>query len=158
MTSGVRLRDATTDDVSTFFEHQLDPEARRMAAFTSKDPSDRDAFMAHWAKILGDDGVIMRTILFDEQVVGHVAEFERDGIPEVTYWIAKEFWGKGIATQALSALLRDVKVRPLYARVAKDNVGSLRVSEKCGFTKSGQERTFANARGEEIDEVIMKLD
>lgn len=155
---GIRLRDVTDDDVSLFFEHQLDPAALRMAAFTSKDPTDREAFMDHWTKILADRSIIKRTILLDEQVVGHIAKFERDGVPEVTYWIAREHWGKGIASGALSILLRDVNVHPIYGRVAKDNAGSIRVLEKCGFTVSGRERSFANARGEEIDEVIMKLD
>jgi L-amino acid N-acyltransferase YncA len=40
---------------------------------------------------------------------------------------------------------------------AKDNVASLRVLEKCGFTVVGYEKGFANARGEEIEEVILEL-
>ena len=128
-----------------------------MAAFSAKDPADRDAFNAHWAKILGDDTVIIKTILFEGHVTGHIAKFERLGEPEVTYWIAREYWGKCIATQTLSEFLRDVKARPLYARAAKDNIASLRVLEKCGFTISGYDRGFANARGQEIEEAILKL-
>src|SRR4029453_19193159 len=74
-----------------------------------------------------------------------------------TYWIGREFWGRGIATQALAVLLSAVKTRPLYARAAKDNIASLRVLEKCGFTITGYERGFANARGEEIEEVVLEL-
>ena len=76
---------------------------------------------------------------------------------EVTYWIGREFWGKGIATKALAVFLSSVKPRPLYARTAKDNIASLRVLEKCGFTIAGYERGFANARGEEVDEVVLEL-
>lgn len=153
----VALRDVREGDLPTFFEQQLDSSANHMAAFTSKDPTDRDAFMAHWATILGDDTISTRTILFEEQVAGHIARFERFGKPEVTYWIGKQYWGKGIATEALSDFVRDLTTRPLYARAAKDNIASLRVLEKCGFTIFGYEKAFANARGEDTEEVVLKL-
>lgn len=156
-TNSVLLRDVIEDDLPTFFEQQLDPVANRMAAFTAKDPSDREAFAAHWAKILGDETITVKTILFEGQVAGHIASFERFGEPEVTYWLGKEYWGKGIATQALSAFLDDFKTCPLYARVAKDNIGSMRVLEKCGFIISGKDKGFSNARGEEVEEIILKL-
>lgn len=155
--SGVALRDVTEDDLPTFFEQQLDPLASHMAAFTTKDPSDKDAFAAHWTKILADDTITIKTILIDGCMAGHVAQFERFGEPEVTYWIGREYWGKGVATEALSEFLRDVKMRPLYARAAKDNVASIRVLEKCGFTLTAYETGFANARGEEIEEAILRL-
>lgn len=151
------LRDVTESDLPIFFEHQLDPDANHMAAFTHENPADRDAFMAHWAKILGDEGITVRTILFEGQVAGYVASFEQFGKPSVSYWLGKQYWGKGVATQALSQFLRDLKTRPLYARAARDNLASLRVLEKCGFTLSDHERGFANARGEEIEEVVLVL-
>lgn len=159
MTTDVLLRDVTEGDLPIFFEQQRDPAANRMAAFTAKDPADRAAFMAKWAKILGDDSITKRTILFGGQVAGSVSTFVApwSGELEVTYWIGREFWGMGIATKALAALLSEVKTRPLYARAAKDNIASLRVLEKCGFRITGSERGFANARGEEVEEVVMKL-
>jgi RimJ/RimL family protein N-acetyltransferase len=75
----------------------------------------------------------------------------------VSYWLGKEYWGKGIATEALGLFLGIIEERPLYARAAKDNAASIRVLEKCGFVISGCERGFANARGEEIDEVVLVL-
>ena len=146
------------DDLPIFFEHQRDPEANRMAAFTAKDPEDREAFQAHWAKIRADDTIENRAILWDGRVVGHVSKFEAFGEPEVTYWIGREYWGQGIATQALSAFLGEVKTRPLYARAAQDNAGSRRVLEKCGFTIYGSDRGFANARDAEVDEVLFRRD
>ena len=46
MTNDVLLRDVTEADLPIFFEQQ-DSAANHMAAFTAKDPADRDAFMAH---------------------------------------------------------------------------------------------------------------
>ena len=97
-------------------------------------------------------------IMGDGQVAGSVLSYEESEKPEVSYWIGKEFWGKGIATWALSEFLARVnKVRPIYARSAKDNAGSLRVLEKCGFVITGEDKGFANARGQEVEEFILTL-
>jgi RimJ/RimL family protein N-acetyltransferase len=155
----VHLRDVTEGDLSIFFEQQLDPVANQMAAFTAKDPADKIAFTAKWTKILGDGSITKKTVLFDGQVAGSVIAFLApwSGHLEVSYWIGREFWGKGIATKALSGILGSLKSRPLYARVANDNLASIRVLEKCGFTVSGNDKGFANARGEEIEEVVLEL-
>jgi RimJ/RimL family protein N-acetyltransferase len=158
MTGGVVLRDVSPDDLPIFFEQQLDAAANHMAAFVAKDPADRDAFDTKWAKILTDDDLTVRTILFEGQVAGNVACHCWFGEPEVCYWLGRPFWGKGIATAALADFLGLVERRPLYARVAKDNRASLRVLEKCGFTACGCDKGFAHARGTEVEEVILKLD
>ncbi len=157
MKSNMLLREVQDDDLAIFFANQQDAEASHMVAFTKRDPNDRDAFMAHLAKIRSDDTVTIRTIVVDGQVAGNIAQFENEGKFEVGYWIGKKYWGQGIATAALSQFLTEVKVRPLHANVAKDNIGSMRVLEKCGFVIVGHDRNFAKARGEVIDEVIMKL-
>jgi RimJ/RimL family protein N-acetyltransferase len=145
----VLLRDVTMSDLPIFFDQQRDPEANWMAAFTSEDPANWDAFMAHWTKILGDETITIQSILFDGQVAGSVLSYiDEDERPEVSYWIGKPYWGKGIATSALSAFLEHIKARPLYARAAKDNLGSLRVLEKCGFSRIGEGRGFSDARGQ----------
>ena len=65
-------------------------------------------------------------------------------------------WGRGSATDTLSQHMTQLPGRAFYARVAKDNVGSIRVREKCGFTVQGQEVRFANARAAEIEELVLK--
>jgi RimJ/RimL family protein N-acetyltransferase len=54
-------------------------------------------------------------------------------------------------------LLEVVRIRPLYARAASDNAGSLRVLEKTGFRIIDTEVSFAPARGAEIEETILRL-
>jgi RimJ/RimL family protein N-acetyltransferase len=150
----VVLRDVTTDDLEIFYEQQLDPDATRMALFPSRE---RDAFMAHWTRILADDGVTTKTIVYGGEVAGNILSFERFGKLEVGYWIGRPFWGKGIATNALSALLRLVTARPLHARVATSNAGSIRVLQKCGFAIVGCETSFDDAMGQEIEEALLEL-
>src|SRR5919106_233475 len=154
MTIGILLRDVTEDDLPIFFEHQLDPAATEMAAFPSRD---KDAFMAHWAKVMANDSVILKTILFDGQVAGNMVSFEMSGKREVGYWIGKEYWGKGIATRALAAFLDQVKTIPLDAHVAKHNIGSRRVLEKCGFTIVGEDKGPLDAHGKKFEEFIFEL-
>jgi RimJ/RimL family protein N-acetyltransferase len=158
MPTHLLLRDVIDADLPIFFAQQLDPDANWMAAFTAKDPSNREAFDAHWDRIRAEPTIIIRTILCDGQVAGSVLSYEDEGKPEVSYWLGREFWGKGIATWALGEFLREVNLkRPMYARVAKDNLGSRRVLEKCGFAVIGEERGYANARGMEIAELLLEL-
>ncbi|MCM2389579.1 GNAT family N-acetyltransferase [Streptomyces albipurpureus] len=156
---GVSLREVRDGDLPVFYAHSIDPEGLRMAAFTAEEPSDRARFHAHWARIRQDPAVLVRAVEGESGgVLGHVAVFGPAGEREVTYWIGREHWGRGVATAALRELLGLVSERPLYARAAADNEGSIRVLGKCGFVVTGGERGFANARGKEIDEVLLTLD
>ncbi|MBZ0282437.1 MAG: GNAT family N-acetyltransferase [Anaerolineae bacterium] len=154
----IQLRDILESDVPIFFVLQQDQQAIHMAAFTAEDPSDKSAFDAHWKRILTDQSVITKTIVVGGEVVGHVAKYEMDGNPEVTYWIDSPHWGKGIATQALAQLLTMVTARPIYARAVKDNLGPIRVLEKNGFAIVGEDKGFADGRHEVVEEYILKLD
>ena len=152
------IRTVEPPDLEIFYEQQLDPAAIRMAAFVSRDPKDKPAFDAHWSKILNSPQITQRTIVAGAQVAGHVACFPDGENMEVTYWLGREFWGRGLATQALGQLLRLVKERPIFARAATDNIGSIRVLQKCGFNIVGTDKGFANGRGEDTEECILRLD
>ncbi len=155
--SGFSLREFLDDDLTTFFEQQRDPEANYMAAFTKKNPDDAEAFQLHWQKVLADKNVLIRTILYDDAIAGYILSHDWFGEPEITYWLGKAFWGKGLATNALQAFLKVQTVRPLYARVVHDNHASKRVLEKCGFQVNGEDKGFANARNKEMREYILIL-
>jgi len=143
----VRLRNVEPNDLPIFYEHQLDPDATRMAEFPARD---RASFDAHWERnILGNPDAIIQTILFDGEVAGNMGSWPQNGVRLVGYWIGKEYWGKGVATRALAAFLRRVTDRPLHAHVAKHNVGSIRVLEKCGFS--------LEPRGEDASDEAVEL-
>jgi len=152
----IHLRAVIESDFPIFFEYQCDPVSAWMAAFGTKD-LDTDALAARWKQSLADGPTTQRAVVVNGEVVGFVASFVRERQLEVTYWIARFHWGRGIATTALSQLLQCVAARPIYASAAKDNVGSLRVLAKCGFVVRRSARAFANARGEEIEEVFLEL-
>lgn len=143
------------DELFTFEQHQ---EAVRMAAFTAPDPTDRATFDAHWRRLIDDPTVDARTIRADGAIVGSVARWFEGGTPEITVWIDPGHWGEGIATRALRLFLDALRERPVRARVAADNAGSIAVLEKLGFRQVSVEVSFANARGTEIEERIYRLD
>jgi [ribosomal protein S5]-alanine N-acetyltransferase len=155
--SGMTLRTTEVDHLKYLFAFQLDQEARYMAAFTPKDAHDEEAYIARWTRLLHDPTITMRSIFTGPVLAGSIAKFEMDGQAEITYWIDRVWWGRGIATAALQEFLKTERTRPLFGHVAFDNIGSQRVLEKCGFIKTGSATGFANARQVEIREFIYKL-
>jgi RimJ/RimL family protein N-acetyltransferase len=137
--SSVLLRPVTEQDLTEFFSQQLDS--------------------AHLARLRtgasASDGRI-RTIVAYDQVVGYVAHFRREGQSEVSYWIGEPYRDMGFATRALEQFLREIAVRPLYARIAKNNVRSLRVAQRCGFTVIAEDQ-FTDPRGQEVEEFVLAL-
>ena len=152
------LREVRDEDLPLLFEQWIDPISVRMAAFTTPDQADWDAFERRWSRLRGDESVIARAVVVADEVTGTIGSWGDPGEREVTYWIARSHWGKGIATGALSALLAVDRSRPLHARIAYDNVASRRVLEKCGFHFIGTERGFAQARSAEIEEHVLRLE
>ena len=127
------LREVRDEDLAVLFEQWADPVAARMAAFISPDHMDRDAFERRWRRRRADETVINRAIVVDGEVAGTIGSWGDRDEREVTYWISRSYWGKGIATCALDAFLAVDPSRPMHARVAHDNVASRRVLEKCAF-------------------------
>jgi RimJ/RimL family protein N-acetyltransferase len=150
----IRLREIEPADLPTFYVQQLDPDANRMAVVLPRGP---EAFEAHWAKILGDRGVIARAIIVDGVLTGQISCFKLEGQDAVGYWIAKEYWGRGIGTRALSLLLEAVPTRPLYARAARHNAASIRVLTRCGFELIGYKHSPADGRYPECEEALFVL-
>jgi len=153
MTRTVSLRNVEKSDLPILYLHQADPEATRMAAFPSRD---REAFMAHWTKLLNTPAATTRTIVCDGEVAGNIVAWTDADERRVGYWIGKAHWGKGIATAALSMFLRVETTRPLTARAAKHNVASIRVLQKCGFTIVGEDR-FPLGDGGSGEEFVLAL-
>jgi RimJ/RimL family protein N-acetyltransferase len=150
----VTLRPVVESDLEAFYEQQADPESTRMAALS---PRDRETHFPHWRRVLEDETTLVRTIEVDGANAGHVVAFLRDGVgdPEVGYWIAREYWGQGVASAALAQLLAIEPRRPLVAHVATHNPASRRVLEKCGFTV---ETLVRDARDDGVDEWHLRLD
>jgi RimJ/RimL family protein N-acetyltransferase len=141
------LREVRDDDLDVFFEQQRDPEGMAMALMPARE---REAFDAHWRRILADPACVIRTIEADGEVAGNALSWEHEGRQLVGYWLGREFWGRGLATAALAELVQELPMRPLHAWVARSNLGSIRVLEKCGFARVGETTEF----DERIDRIV----
>ena len=154
----ITLTKTEADDLNAFFEFQLDKEANHLAAFTSKDPNNKTAYMEKYTKLVSDPGINMQTIRVKDEIAGSISKFVMEGEAEITYWFDRKFWGQGIATRALTLFLEVVTARPLFTHVAKHNLGSRRVLEKNGFVVIGADQTPPDADGNQVEEFILKLD
>lgn len=154
----VALRSVEDRDLDALFELMRDPESVRMAAFIARDPDDREAFDLHMARLRTSPELILRAVTGDGRFLGTIGRFFVEGDAEITYWIDRAVWGRGIASRALALFLDVVRDRPLYARAASDNLGSVRVLRKAGFSVVGTEVAYASARDGEIEETVLRLD
>lgn len=150
----IRLRPVEPGDLPRMFDLQLDPESNRMAVTI---PRTREAFDAHWAKVLADPANTAWAVLVGEAFVGSISCFPMDGDDHVGYWIDRAYWGMGIASRALHLLLREVTKRPLVATAATSNGASLRVLQKCGFVIERVHLAPATERYPECEEAVLVL-
>jgi RimJ/RimL family protein N-acetyltransferase len=91
-------------------------------------------------------------------VAGNLGSWPDNGQQLLGYWIGREWWGRGVATQALALFVDEVPVRPLYAHVAVHNLGSIRVLEKCGFRRDRAQEAEMPGAEDGIEEFILVLD
>jgi ribosomal-protein-alanine N-acetyltransferase len=74
---------------------------------------------------------------------------------ELGYWLGRAYWGDGIATAAVRALiphaLRELRLYRLQARVFDDNPASMRVLERCGFIREAVLRRLVVKHGRLLD-------
>ncbi|MDR0266137.1 MAG: GNAT family N-acetyltransferase [Sphingobacterium sp.] len=152
------LRPTISTDLEIHYQFQLNEEANHLAAFTSTSFSDKETYFEKYCKYLIEPSINNQTILINGIIVGSIAKFVIGEDAEITYWIDRKFWGRGIATRALKDFLSLETTRPIYGRVAFDNIGSQKVLENCGFVKIGTDSGFANARQTEIEEFIYRLE
>lgn len=150
----IHLRPVEQHDLPAMFEMQLDPDSNRRAVTI---PRSLQAFDTHWNNALQDPQVTARVILLGESLAGYIACFVHEGHPNVGYWIKRELWGRGIASCALDHLLKEVRTRPLFARVATSNEASLRVLKKCGFIVDRIEMSPATDRYPECEDAFLVL-
>ncbi len=154
----VELRKTLPDDLETLFAHQADDDAGHMAAFVNEKWKDKEAYLAKWNKLLTDETLNIRTIVVDSIIVGSISTWLLGDELQLAYGIGKAYWNKGIATAALQQFLTIATHRPLYGRVAFDNIGSARVLTKCGFKKIAEDQYYAFARKKEIAEFVYILE
>lgn len=104
-------------------------------------------------------------IMVDDKVVGSIGIFRQGNIhsqtAELGYYIAEEYWGKGIMTEAVKQICEYVFAKSdiirIYAEPFANNIASCRVLEKVGFQYEGTLRSNAVKNGKVIDMKMYSL-
>ncbi|MDB4533957.1 GNAT family N-acetyltransferase [Vicingaceae bacterium] len=158
----IALRPLQRGDIVSLFKFQTDREAAWLAG-VAPDPDDEATFVKRMEDFLGQDplDLAVKVIEVDNNVAGSVCYFKRGSDREVTYWLGRKYWGRGIATGALQQLLDEIRTRfpdePLFARVVDGNDASVRVLEKCGFEETGRDEFYSQVRNASVGETLYRL-
>ena len=91
----IELKKTTKEDLETLFIFQTNNVGIRMAAFTSENPSDKEAYLKKWTAIVDNPKINMQTIRLESKIVGSVIHFDIMKETNVSYWIDQKYWGKG---------------------------------------------------------------
>jgi len=100
-------------------------------------------------------------IVYQGSVIGSIGISALSGRDSIGYWIGRDFWGRGLATEACGAVIADYfetgSGDVLYSSLLAENTASLRLQKKLGFVHMQNVRTFVVARGEEVDAIDTRL-
>ncbi|MGB3185653.1 MAG: GNAT family N-acetyltransferase [Ornithinimicrobium sp.] len=153
----ITLRALHEDDLDDLFLWEGDAAATEMAAFTRSDPTDRAVFDSHYERVRSDPNITKRAIEESGTFAGMIASFTIESDRELTYWVDPQRWGRGIASEAVRLFIELETQRPLHARTAAQNRGSVTVLERNGFVKIGKETSWADGAAKEVLEHIYRL-
>lgn len=156
------IRDWRREDAVALVRHANDRDVSRNLRDEFPFPyTDRDA--EEWIRFATGEG---RGAVFAIAVAGEAAGGIglRPGIDinrrtaEIGFWLGKAHWGRGIMTEAVTAVTRHVfdhmELDRVFAAVFEDNPASMRVLEKAGYRREGRMRRSAVKDGRSLDQIL----
>lgn len=101
-------------------------------------------------------------IVANDILVGTCGIFPADDVyrnsAEVGYWLGQDYWGQGIALQALNLLVdygfNTLGMHRIYASVFEPNTASAKVLQKAGFIHEGTRRQSVYKNGQHLNELL----
>jgi ribosomal-protein-alanine N-acetyltransferase len=155
----IALREYADSDLERLVNLANNENVSRYLVYTFPYPYTRDD--AEWWIGTGSkqNGAITRVIEYQGLFVGSVGITPQSGwrehLGEIGYWVAEDYWGKGIATTALHQMtdygFKTRNFRKLNAPVLAPNIASMRVLEKCGYELEGILKGEVKKRGTYFD-------
>lgn len=141
----IALREYADSDLERLVQLANNENVSRYLVYTFPYPYTRND--AEWWISTGSkqNGTIARVVEYQGLFVGSVGITPQGGwrehLAEIGYWVGEDYWGKGIATAALSQMteygFKTRNIRKLYATALAPNIPSMRVLEKCGYQREG---------------------
>ena len=149
----------------TVYENSQDDDTRRFVpdeVYNSVEEA-REAIEFLMSRYESTDGPFVYPVITNNEGknIGYVQLCKLDeGTWEIGYHIAKNFTGKGYATEAVKAFLSDMSkklnIKEVYGICLAENLASVRVLEKCGFTQIYQGPGNYQGKEEQIIKTIWK--
>lgn len=166
-TSRLTITTFSLDMAQSVYENSQDDNTRRFVPDEVYDSVEeaRAAIEFLMSRYESTDGPFVYPIITNEggQNIGYVqlCKLELDeGAWEIGYHIAKDFTGKGYATEAVKAFLpaiaKKFNIKEVYGICLAENIASVRVLEKCGFTQIYQGPGNYQGREVQIIKTIWK--
>lgn len=165
-TERLLFRPFTLDDVEDLLEYTQDPEWARFQNNIPPVPYSREdaekivtmfSNSSVWEKV----GILqIFTIVFDNKVIGEIGvnqreEDRKNERTELVYSLSRQYWGKGLMTEAARAVMnwafQTYSFNRMYAYCDPRNIGSRRVLEKIGMKQEGLLRGHLVWNGEVRD-------
>ena len=159
-TERLTLRPFTMEDADVVSSIVSDIDVARQTATMPHPLSVASA--NEWIAAIVDGDDVVYGIELEGQLIGKIGFKPADtGAMEVSYWLDKDYWGQGFATEAGKAALPVIfdctSIEYMIAGHAKDNPGSGRVIEKLGFKPVGDMMHYSLARDADVDCLLYHL-
>ena len=167
-TSRLTITTFSLDMAQSVYENSQDDDIRRFVPDEVYDSVEeaREAIEFLMSRYESADGPFVYPVITNDsgKNIGYVQlcklELEEEGNWEIGYHIAKNFTGKGFATEAvkvfLPAISKKLNIKEVYGICLAENTASVRVLEKCGFTKIYQGPGNYQGKEEQIIKTIWK--
>lgn len=144
--NGLRIRYQQVGDAKRFYEILAHPDFALFPANPSSIEEEK-RFLRTNKRMREDNAAHNYTVLLKDKVVGAIGvkiDRHRTYIGEIGYFVDRQYWGKGIAPNAVQ-LVEDICFDELGLErieliTLKKNRSSIRVAEKCGYKKEGIQR------------------
>lgn len=157
----IKLRQFKTSDTNKLIAFLNTPEVTQYITSAIPQPYTKDD--AQWWVENTYMSETIKAIEFNGTLVGCISatigENEYNRSAEIGYWIAQEYWNKGIATQAVKqfgdALIQNTNIVRLFVSVVSTNGASIRVLEKNGYTLDGVLVNASYKNGQFFDEHLL---
>ena len=161
------LRRMTMKGAQDIFEYSRDPEVARHVLWTAqKHISEAKEYVRYMTKRYRDDlpsswGIIDKESGRLVGTIGYMAFSEENASVEIGYSLARWLWGKGMATEALRAVIdytfEAMDINRIEAQHELTNPSSGRVMEKCGMKKEGILRQRLYNKGKFVDVALYSI-
>ncbi len=161
------LREKQASDVADFFNYYTDPEVNKyIISYIPRTFEEARMEVNYWKNVFyNDDGIYFAIAKkATNQLIGSIgfsSHIKHHHRIELSYDLAKDYWHQGIMTKAIKAVseycFEKMAINRIEAFIHKNNIHSLKLLEKCGFTQEGLLRQHRFHIDKYVDVFIFSL-